>query len=211
MSRLPVFIPSPDGPEPVRTEYVEVPWLPDMPLAGKQAAIAFLHAEARKIPGIVRVLEVSSKSSEPLGIALSAFSLPIALPGGDAASVECAYQGSKVFERGGPFTDLFGKTSKKAKTDGRLRTSGYLTGFRFAGMEWGLEPKTAFYDWLYIGALVKKPDLAKQLQDYSAFTDIEFDPEHGISCQARSVALFISLQRRNLLDEFLRMAGSADV
>ena len=93
-------------------------------------------------------------------------------------------------------------TSREAKKDERLRLpSGRLTGFRFFGTDWGLEPQTALYDWLYINALKKRASVIEQLLSYSAFTDIEFNPEHSINCQAYSVALFISLHQRCLLEE----------
>jgi len=34
---------------------------------------------------------------------------------------------------------------------------------------------------------------------YEAFTDIEFNPEKSINCQAYSIAMFVSLSKRNLL------------
>jgi hypothetical protein len=117
--------------------------------------------------------------------------------------VECAFQGSKVFEHGGPYLDILGMTSREAKKDERLRSSGRLTGFTFCGNDWPLEPQTAFYDWLYINALNKNPDLAEKISVYSAFTDIEFNPERSINCQAYSVALYRSLKMRGLLDEAL--------
>ncbi len=150
-------------------------------------------------------------------MALSAFNLTFAdfnreIP----VSVECAYQSSKVFERGGPFTDILGMSSYDAKTDKRLRSSGRLTGFQFFGVDWGLEPKTALYDWIYINALKRKPGLVERVLRYSAFTDIEFNPDRSFNCQAYSVALFISLQKRGLLDDaisskeaFLRVVREA--
>ena len=110
-------------------------------------------------------------------------------------------------------------TSREAKKDERLRLpSGRLTGFRFFGTDWGLEPQTALYDWLYINALKKRASVIEQLLSYSAFTDIEFNPEHSINCQAYSVALFISLHQRCLLEEamsskhaFLRIVGKAAI
>jgi hypothetical protein len=188
-----------------------------MAVTQKQKSVDSLHAAAAKLPGICKVLEVSSKSRDPLGVALSAFNLTFTtIKHIRTFSVECAFQGSKVFEKGGPYSDIFEKTSREAKRDDRLRSSGRLTGFRFFGVEWGLEPQTAFYDWLYINALKKKPDLTQQLLDYSAFTDIEFNPDRSINCQAYSVALFISLYHRNLLEEatsskeaFLRTVDSA--
>jgi hypothetical protein len=217
MAQRPVFIPASEGSALVRTTYVAFQWFPGMAISQKQKSIDALHVAAEKLPGIRRVLEVSSKSRDKLGVELSAFNLKITtLKMQRTFSVECAYQGSKVFERGGPYVDLFGLTSREAKKDERLRTSGRLTGFRFFGTDWGLEPSTAFYDWLYINALRKRVELVEELLAYSAFTDIEFNPERSINCQAYSVALFVSLCQRRLLEEavssreaFLRIVGKA--
>ena len=162
---------------------------------------------------------MSSKSHEELGIALSAFNLTFTtIKYNRTTSVECAFQGSKVFEHGGPFFDIFDMTSREAKKDERIRSSGRLIGFRFFGVEWELEPQTAFYDWLYINALKKLPHLTEQLLDYPAFTDIEFNPERSINCQAYSVALYISLHKRGLLEKaisskeaFLHIVGNAPI
>lgn len=82
-----------------------------------------------------------------------------------------------------------------------MRNSGRLTGFQFYGVNWGLEPQTAFYDWLYISALKKKPEYVEELLSFSAFSDIEFNPERSINCQAYSVALYLSLYQRNLIKD----------
>jgi hypothetical protein len=190
-----------------------------MAVSQKHKSIDSLHGAATKVPGIDRILEVSSKSKEELGVALSAFNLTFTTQKYSRTfSVECAYQGSKVFERGGPFVDLFDMTSREAKKDERIRESGRLTGFLFFGQRWELEPQTAFYDWLYINALKKKDGVADQLARYSAFSDIEFNPERSINCQAYSVALFMSLHERKLLDEatsskdaFLKIVSKAPV
>lgn len=219
MAERPLFIPAIEGPALVRTKSVEFRWFPGMAVSQKQKSIDSLHAAAMKIPDVSKVLEVSSKSPDELGVALSAFNLTFTtLKHGRTFSVECAYQGSKVFERGGPFVDIFEMSSREAKKDQRTRSSGRLTGFRFFGTDWGLEPQTAFYDWLYINALKKKADLTQHLLNYSAFTDIEFNPERSINCQAYSVALFVSLCRRSLVDEalsskdaFLRTIGKAEI
>ncbi|WP_407641120.1 DarT1-associated NADAR antitoxin family protein [Bryocella elongata] len=44
----------------------------------------------------------------------------------------------------------------------------------------------------------------KRLEEYEGFTDIEFNPQKSINCQARSVALFMTLMRRDLLEEAVR-------
>lgn len=203
MASRPIFISSSTGPTLVDTRYIDFKWFPGLSASQKQKSVESLHLAAEdQIPSLTEVLEVSSKSKLALGIALSAFNLTITtLKNNLTFSVECAFQGSKVFEEGGPYRDIFGMTSREAKKDERLRSSGRLTGFQFFGTEWPLEPKTAFYDWLYINALKKHPEVASQLSSYSAFTDIEFNPERSINCQAYSVALYIALEKRGLLDK----------
>ena len=118
-------------------------------------------------------------------------------------TVEAAFQGSKAFERGGPFRDIFDLGPKEAKRDERLRSSGSLVKFSFFGTDWPLNPRTAFYDWLYINALNKNEQLAEAVSEYDYFTDIEFNPERSVNCQARSVALYLSLQWRGLLADII--------
>jgi hypothetical protein len=132
-------------------------------------------------------------------------------------TVEVAFQGSKVFEGGGPCIDLYERSSREAKRDGRLRESGELVRFQLGEERWPLEPKTAFYDWLYLQALRQQPDLASQLLRFAGFSDIEFNPKRSINCQARSAALYVALKKRGLLDEalsskaaFLRLVSGSD-
>jgi hypothetical protein len=219
MAERPIFMPTTDGSALVRTKFVQFQWFPGMAASQKQKSADSLHEAAAKVPGVTKVLEVSSKSREDLGISLSAFNLTFTtLKHNRTFSVECAFQASKVFERGGPYTDMLQMTSREAKKDERLRSSGRLLGFRFFGADWGLEPQTAFYDWVYINALQKQPHVIDQLLEYSAFTDIEFNPERSVNCQAYSVALYVSLYRRHILNEaisskeaFLRTIANAAI
>lgn len=200
MAVRPVFIPVGDGPAFVRTELVPFTWHPGLSASQKQKSVASLHEAAGETLGLSAILEVSSKSTEQLGVTLSAFNLPIYHPVvGRQVSVECAFQAGKVFQRGGPFLDLLYVTSRDAKRDPRLRESGQLTEFRFDKQEWPIEPQTAFYDWLYITALLSKPELAKPILAHDAFTDIEFNPQQSINCQAYAVALCVSLARRGIV------------
>jgi hypothetical protein len=109
--------------------------------------------------------------------------------------VECAFQGGKVFAHGGPYRDLYHAEALLAKRDPRLRESGALIAFDLMGDIWPLNPTTAFYDWLYLQALVQNPDLAIQLPDCVGFTDIEFNPKRSLNTQARSCALYVALRR----------------
>ena len=145
-----------------------------------------------------KILEISTKSDDELGVKLSAFNLQIR----EGVSLESAFQGSKIFELGGPFTDLIGKPSVHAKSDGRLKKSGRLIGFNFAGKNFPLVPTTYFYDWLYVTTLAAQKNLADELlaREFDAFTDVAFNPEKSSNCQAEAVAIFVSLSRKNLLD-----------
>ena len=118
--------------------------------------------------------------------------------------LESAFQGSKCFQDSGPYNDLYGKTGSEIKKDERIKNSGDLSGFSFDGQEWELQPRTAFYDWLYIQAVYRQPNLGQNLENYNAYTDIEFTPRKSFNCQARSCALYVSLMKRQILENVLR-------
>ena len=153
---------------------------------------------------ICPVLEISTKSKDPLGKALSAFSLYLKFKNGRTLTIEQVFQGSKVFEKGGPYTEFYEMKGRQIKKDSRLKESGNLIGFNLMGMEWGLEPTTAFYDWLYIHALDQNPELSEQIIKFAGFTDIAFNPKKSLNCQARSAALYVSLYKNDLLNRFFR-------
>lgn len=147
-----------------------------------------------------KVLEISSKSMQEGGTELSAFHLRKYVPSlGKSIPVENVFQAGKVFKNGGPYTDLLHVSPKEAKQDERLRTSGPLIAFRFESQGFPLQPQTAFYDFLYMNALLENEDLANTVLKYDAFTDVEFNPAKSINCQAKSAAMFVSLQRSGLV------------
>jgi hypothetical protein len=175
-----------------------------------QKSIDSLHEATKRRMNVDKVLEISSKSKDPKGVKLSAFNLMINTKKyNQTFSVECAYQSAKVFEHGGPYKDLRDRTSREAKLDPRLKESGRLLKFQFFEVDWALEPKTAFYDWLYINALHNEPELAAYVLEHRAFSDIAFNPERSLNCQAYSAALYVALHERGLLtSEVLRKKES---
>jgi hypothetical protein len=200
MAKRPIFVPLYDGKRYVLERYVDFQWHSGFAKSQKQKSIRALHEMALREYGVQNPLEVSSKSEDPLGIALSSFNLKFTTKKGRRLTVEAAFQGSKVFDQGGPFTDIFEFSPIDAKRDERLKTSGQLLKFSFFGCDWDLEPKTAFYDWLYINALLKNEKLISLVTDIDGFTDIEFNPEKSINCQARSAALFCALYHTDRLE-----------
>lgn len=205
MANRPVFIPNYGEGELVKIVGVEFKWHPGMAASQRQKSVVELHHSAIKNNYCKKPLEVSTKSTEELGIQLSAFNLSsVSLKQEKRFTVETAFQSSKVFERGGPYIDLLNKSSREAKQDIRLKESGDLIGFKFFDVEWPLEPKTIFYDWLYINTLLKNVNLMDGLSEYDAFTDIEFNPKKSINCQAYSIALFKSLSYRGLVSDCIK-------
>lgn len=166
----------------------------------KRKNVLALHEAISEIEPQSKILEISTKSEFDLGKKLSAFNLTWEL-NGHHYPVECIFQGCKVFQKGGPFKDLIKAQPLQAKRDSRLKESGDLKEFQFRGDCWPLIPSSAFYDYIYINALMTHADLCEQVVQYNTFTDIEFNPHKSINCQARSVAIYVTLHKLNQLDK----------
>lgn len=205
MAERPIFIPTSEEDGYVRRIDFEISWAGGFAEVQKKKNIRSLH-DAAKAAGYESLLEVSTKSDEVAGRHLSAFHLRVTSDGGEMP-LENAFQGSKVFEHGGPYTELYDVDPREAKRDPRLRSSGALTGFEYNGFQFPLEPTTVFYDWLYLNAIFPHRQWLKNRVDgekrYDGFTDIEYNPNRSINCQAKSCALFVSLMREDKLEQYL--------
>lgn len=201
MANRPVFIPGNLNEEFVVIDNVDFEWFAGFSVEQKKKSVNSLHEAFKEKYPTKKVLEISSKSEFDLGIMLSAFNLQIELRHGHKASVESLYQSSKVFQEGGPYDDIRYKSPLEAKRDERLKSSGDVIAFEHKGNRWDIEPKTAFYNWLYLNVLNLNSDLKNQILEYDAFTDIEFNPKKSFSCQANAIALYVSLRRNDVLKE----------
>ena len=205
MAIRPVFVVDEGKDSLIKEENIEFDFHNGMAISQKQKSIRSLH-EAAKDAGVENILEVSTKSETELGNRLSAFNLSyFSNQMNKRISLEAAFQGSKVFETDGPHTDLYTKEPFEIKKDERISREKKIIGFEFEGIKWQTEPKTAFYDWIYLKAVKSNIEelnntMFMQILDYTAFTDIEFNPKKSINCQARSCALYVSLARKELLD-----------
>lgn len=207
MAERPVYVTTMKAPY-VTVYKPQFTWNAGLNAVQKQKNIAALHDAFRRIEPDLNVLEISSKSLQPLGIKLSAFNLLKYVPSlNKSVPVECVFQGGKIFAAGGPYTDLYTATARAAKKDERLKSRGMLRGFFFEGEEMPLIPTTAFYDWLYVNALMENPELAGELLQFDAFTDIEFNPDKSRNCQAHAAALFVALHRSGRLDQCRSFEG----
>ncbi len=135
------------------------------------------------------LLEISSRSGDPLGRDLSAMNLPAA---GDPRGrvVEAVYQGAKCYGAGGP--DPRGLQSGYAakKRDRERRREGPLGGFEHEGRRWPAETGSAFYDWLWTRSALARwgEALIERLQRFDGFTD-QFHRAGAVACQAKTAAM----------------------
>ena len=209
MAQRIVFLPTyGDGDSLFSEHVITFDWVPGMSKSQNQKWIRNLHKAATEQIGIERLLEISSRSETQLGIELSAFNLKLH-DRENTSTVECLYQGSKVFKNGGPYIDLYGASSKEAKLDPRIKESGDLTHYEFRSQIWELSDSPNFYDYIYILAL-SEFEKAKGLLGYQAFTDFAYSQintskHHGraFNCQARSAAIYLSLRKLGYLEEYL--------
>ena len=182
-------------------ESPEFKWNPGFAFSQKQKNVVALHDAIHRIDPSAKILEISSKSLQPLGVSLSAFNLKFPY-GGAECSVESVFQASKVFDGGvGPFPELYSHDSREVRHHVQDASNGHrLLAFEFDGVRWELEPKTAFFYQLYIKALLANPELAAEVLEFDAFTDIEFNPNRQINCQAAAAAFYVSLYRQGKLE-----------
>ena len=192
MAVRPVFVPQ-SGRPLVREVAVDFEWFAGFALSQQQKSIASLHRGALR-QRVRHPLEIFSKSPEALGRSLSAFTLTVEHPEHGPVPLESVFQAAKRFSRGGPYTELALATPRDARGDPRLRSSGLLLGFQWGAARLPNRPPTAFYDWLYLKALGRLDEAVRaQIRERDGFTDIAFNPEKSLNCQARSAALYAAL------------------
>ena len=207
MALIPIFVPKEKNGKPyVEIKNLEFTWYPGQAVSQFRKSIDSLHKAGEK-EGIVPILEISSKAESKQGRAASAFNLHL-IRGDKTMFVESVFQGSKVFENGGPYSDLYDKKPCEVKKDSRLKKSGNLVGFKFFEEHFDQSPMTFFYDWIYINALHENKELVYQVMNYNGFSDIVFNPKKSFNCQAYSAALYVSLCKFSDINEVLKSRES---
>lgn len=173
-------------------------------MSQKQKTIEAFHLKIESM-GITQILEISRKSKDPLGNALSAFNLMLTIDG-NKYPLECVYQSSKVFNHNVQFTEALKLTPLEAKKlikeEVELKKL-VLTGFNCFGINFPLIPTTLFYDYIYVMALFQNTDIASGVIRYKCFTDVEFNHKKQFASQARSCAIYKYLSDQNKVTEVL--------
>ena len=147
MANRPVFVVKNTKPyyEIINTEFE---YYSGFALSQKQKSIKSLHEAFLSNYSAKKIIEISTKSLENIGVQLSAFNLLLKTPVGER-NIENVFQAGKVFENGGPYTDLLNVSPAEAKKDERLKMSGALISFDYFGERILLEPKDYFYNWIF--------------------------------------------------------------
>ena len=154
-----------------------------------------LHLALTESSDKLKPLEVSSHSNSSLGVSLSAFNLKYNFSKG-LFPIESIYQSSKVFEDNSQYEHILSWSPLDAKKF--IRTiNKRIISFKLENKSYPIIPSTVFYDWIYLRAIKQNLNLMNFLLDFNAFTDIEFNHEKSINCQARSCAIFVSLVSQN--------------
>ncbi len=149
---------------------IDFVYVKGMAFSQKQKCMSSLHeAIAESYPN-KRILEVSTKSYDSIGVKLSAFNLTL-----NNHYVESVFQSSKVFEGNIQYSELIKAMPRDAKKYVSEHSDKPLIKFRYDNQDYPLIPKSMFYDFIYIQALCEHKELAEQLLNYDIFTDIEFN------------------------------------
>lgn len=184
-------------------ESFEFEWFPGFSISQKQKSSQALKESFLAKNPDVNTLEVSSASTVPLGQDLSAFNLEVKTSGG-RYTVEQVFQAAKYFEVAGSQERLLQLPSREAKKEiGKIQKKDTLKKFSIFEKDFPLQPQTFFYNWIYLYALNQNEKLAKEIMKYQAFTDIQFNPQKQINCQAEACSIFVSLKSKGLLKEAL--------
>ncbi len=204
MAKRPVFYV--DEENNFRQIDVNFKWNPGFAKVQTQKNIAAIHAAFLKKYPDMKILEISSSGDDVVAQKASAFNLVVRTSRSNF-TVEQAFQAGKVFKNHGVQNKLLKYPSAQAKKIVKeYNAHDELIGFEEFGSKFPLEPKTFFYNWIYISAIAQKQNrnISDKILQYSAFTDIYFNPQKFFNCQAEACSIFVSLVRRNELKEALK-------
>lgn len=208
MTTRPLFLPLLPGETNtpgVRQEPIAFQWVPGFAKAQQAKCLRSLQSAIAQSALAAHPLEISTRSNDPYGVALSALNLEL-----EGLPVELHYQAAKVYPDGlGPHPQWLTMAEAERKAEMRevktlvAQRALPLTAFYHAGRFWPLNPPHAFYDWLYCRALQTNPTLAAELLTHDGFTDLAFNPTRSFNSQAYAAAFYASLHAFGCLTEAL--------
>lgn len=196
MAKKMVFIS--DGLNPFYEKLINYTFVPGFAPTQRKKNVQNLNAAISAIFPDLKTLEISTKSDSELGRQLSAFNLKL-----NGKYVESIFQSSKVFDDGKQYNFLIDKKPLEAKRYIQSLPKQEIIKFKFNDVDYSMNPKSMFYDFIYIKALNNNQELAVKLKDYDVFTDIEFNHNKSINCQARACAIYAYLLKTNNVEKYI--------
>ncbi len=185
---------------------IDFTWYSGFSKEQKQKSMMSLHQTFLEKFSNYKILEVSTKSKVDFGVQASAFNLNIETKKGNIFSVEELFQTSKVYKKNGDQSYLLEENVGTREIKRKLREineNDEMIKYSCFNQDFPLEPRTLFYNWLYINVLNQNEQLAKEILNFDAFTDIEFNPKRSYNCQAEACSIYVSLVQRGLLEQAL--------
>ena len=177
---------------------VEFEYIKGMAFSQKQKNVLSFHKSiSKQFPGS-RIIEISTKSQTTIGVNLSAFNLKL-----DGFPLECVFQSSKVFEGGVQYKNLLYEDPKSAKQFILDKVSLPLLNFNYNGELFEISPRTMFYDYIYISALLQSDIDTMEIARYDIFTDIEFNEKKQYNSQARACAIYAYMLRNGSVEYYM--------
>lgn len=177
---------------------VEFEYIKGMAFSQKQKNVLSFHKSIQEMFPTSRIIEISTKSQSQLGVKLSAFNLKL-----DGYPLECVFQSSKLFEGNVQFNHLLFEEPKAAKQYIHDNVSLRLIGFKYKDELFDLIPRTMFYDYIYISALMQSNIDVSDIANYDIFTDIEFNEKKAYNCQARACAIYAHMLRYGNVEYYM--------
>ena len=177
---------------------IEFEYIKGMAFSQKQKNVLSFHKSIQAMFPNSRIIEISTKSQSQLGVNLSAFNLKL-----DGYPLECVFQSSKLFEGNVQFDHLLFEEPKTAKQYIHDNVSLRLIGFKYKDELFDLIPRTMFYDYIYISALMQSNTEISDIANYDIFTDIEFNEKKAYNCQARACAIYAYMLRNGKVEYYM--------
>lgn len=180
-------------------EIISFEYVKGLVFSQKQKNVLSFHKSIKELYPDKKIMEISTKSFDEIGVRCSAFNLKL-----NGYYFESVFQSSKVFEGNVRYDYLKYRLPKEAKQFINDTEHGDLKYFEYNNQIFPLEPKSIFYDYLYIQALIAMNIKDDELLNSDIFTDIEFNEKKQYNCQARAMCIYVSLIRQNLLEEAMK-------
>lgn len=156
-----------------------------------------LHERFKYYRPDFKMLEISSISREPLGVAVSAANLRD--PRGNLT--EAVYLGSRVYEQGQLEHLYHASSTVEAMRITKASEHNMFSSYNWYGKAVPTNPLTLMKYWIWCDAVYNQKDLMNQIVEYDAFTNYFCNTSKDyFGTYPEAAALFVTLYRNGILD-----------